>query len=178
VEEITVDVENLNVRFGNAHVIHDVSFKVKKGELIGFFGISGAGKTTIIRVLTCQLPKKNWSGKVRVTGLDPGKSSNHSKILSKIGYVPQLELENLYYEISALNNIEVFANTYGMKKKETVKVAEDLFSILDIPEDTWNNPLKKMSGGEKKRVSMAIGLIHEPNVLFLDEPTTQINYFN
>ncbi|MEJ2277000.1 MAG: ATP-binding cassette domain-containing protein [Candidatus Lokiarchaeota archaeon] len=150
-ENITVDVNKLNVHFGKAHVINDVSFKVKKGELIGFFGISGAGKTTIIRVLTCQLSKKNWTGDVKVTGLDPAKSSNHSKILSRIGYIPQLELQNLYYELSALDNVETFANTYGMKK---------------------------MSGGEKKRVSMAIGLIHEPEVLFLDEPTTQINYLN
>ncbi|MEJ2249796.1 MAG: ATP-binding cassette domain-containing protein [Candidatus Lokiarchaeota archaeon] len=142
-ENITVDVNKLNVHFGKAHVINDVSFKVKKGELIGFFGISGAGKTTIIRVLTCQLSKKNWTGDVKVTGLDPAKSSNHSKILSRIGYIPQLELQNLYYELSALDNVETFANTYGMKKEESIKIAKDLFSILDIPEDTWNNPLKK-----------------------------------
>jgi ABC-2 type transport system ATP-binding protein len=112
---------------------------------------------------------------VRVTGLDPAKESNHSKILSRIGYVPQLELQNLYYEISALGNIEIFANTYGLKKNEAYKIAEELFTILDIPEDTWHNALKKMSGGEKKRVSMAIGLIHEPEVLFLDEPTTGVD---
>ena len=61
-----------------------------------------------------------------------------------------------------------------MNVKDAKKVAEELFSILDIPEDTWNKPVKRMSGGEKKRVSMAIGLIHQPDVLFLDEPTTYI----
>jgi ABC-2 type transport system ATP-binding protein len=173
--EVVVDVQNLNVSFGDAHIIHDVSFQVKKGEIIGLFGISGAGKTTIIRVLTCQIKSKNWNGKVMVTNLDPDKKKNHPEILSRIGYVPQLELLNLYFELSPLVNIETFASNYKMKKDEAKQVAEELFSILDIPEDTWENALKKLSGGEKKRVSMAIGLIHSPEVLFLDEPTTGVD---
>ncbi|TXT60419.1 MAG: putative Energy-coupling factor transporter ATP-binding protein EcfA2 [Promethearchaeota archaeon] len=173
--EVVVDVQNLNVSFGEAHIIHDVSFQVKKGEIIGLFGISGAGKTTIIRVLTCQIKSKNWTGKVLVTDLTPEKKKNHQKILSRIGYVPQLELLNLYFELSPLINIETFASNYGMKKEEAQKVAEELFTILDIAEDTWTNALKKLSGGEKKRVSMAIGLIHSPDVLFLDEPTTGVD---
>ena len=71
-----VSVENLNVIFGKKHIVHDVSFNVKKGEIIGMFGISGAGKTTIIRVLTCQIEKKHWNGNALVTGLDPSKKSN------------------------------------------------------------------------------------------------------
>lgn len=173
-----MNVEDLNVHFGDAHIIHNVSFNVKENELIGLFGISGAGKTTIIRVLTCQIKKKNWNGNVLVTGLNPAKKGNHSDILSNIGYVPQLELLNLYYDLSPLVNIEIFASNYGMSKMKSKERAKELFSILDVPEDTWENPLKSLSGGEKKRVSMAIGLIHNPGVLFLDEPTTQINYFN
>ncbi|TXT66237.1 MAG: hypothetical protein BAJALOKI3v1_40047 [Promethearchaeota archaeon] len=176
--QVSVDVENLNVFFGDSQIIHNVSFNVKKKELIGLFGISGAGKTTIIRVLTCQIKKNNWSGDIMVTGLNPAKKRNHSEILSNIGYVPQLELLNLYYELSPLVNVEIFGSNYGMTKKDARKRARELFSILDIPEDTWKNPLKSLSGGEKKRVSMAIGLIHNPGVLFLDEPTTQINYLN
>ncbi len=173
--EIVVKVQGLNVTFGKAHIIHDVSFEVRKGEIIGLFGISGAGKTTIIRVLTCQIKSKNWTGDVLVTHLNPAKEKNHQKILSRIGYVPQLELLNLYYELSPLVNVETFASNYGMKKEKAKEVAEELFSILDIPEDTWKNALKKLSGGEKKRVSMAIGLIHNPEVLFLDEPTTGVD---
>jgi ABC-2 type transport system ATP-binding protein len=173
--EAVVDVENLEIQFGDKKIIHNVSFKVKAGEIIGFFGISGAGKTTIIRVLTCQISKKNWTGFVKVTSLDPSIKKNHPQILSNIGYVPQLEELNLYYDLSPLKNVEVFASCYGMKKNEAKSIAKDLFSILDIPEDTWNKPLKKMSGGEKKRVSMAIGLIHKPDVLFLDEPTTGVD---
>jgi ABC-2 type transport system ATP-binding protein len=170
-----VDVENLNVIFGKNHIVHDVSFKVNKGEIIGLFGISGAGKTTIIRVLTCQIDKKNWNGNVSVIGFSPETKKNHSKILSKIGYVPQLELLNLYYELSPMVNVEIFTSTYGMDKNEAREIAKELFSILDIPEDTWNKRVKRMSGGEKKRLSMAIGLIHNPNVLFLDEPTTGVD---
>lgn len=168
-------VDNLNVIFDKKHIVHDVSFKVNEGEIIGMFGISGAGKTTVIRVLTCQIEKKNWSGTVLVTGLDPSKKSNHSKILSNIGYVPQLELLNLYFELNPMVNVEVFTSTYGMDKKEAKKTAERLFNILDIPKDTWKKRVKKMSGGEKKRLSMAIGLIHSPKVLFLDEPTTGVD---
>jgi ABC-type multidrug transport system ATPase subunit len=68
---LVVNVENLNVQFGKSKIIHNVSFEVHKGEIIGFFGISGAGKTTIIRVLTCQISKKNWEGNVSVSGLNP-----------------------------------------------------------------------------------------------------------
>jgi ABC-2 type transport system ATP-binding protein len=170
-----VSVENLNVIFGKKHIVRDVSFNVKKGEIIGMFGISGAGKTTIIRVLTCQIEKKNWNGKVSVTGLDPSKKANHSRILSNIGYVPQLELLNLYFELTPMVNVDVFTSTYGMDKKEAKQTAEKLFKILDIPKDTWKKRVKKMSGGEKKRLSMAIGLIHNPDVLFLDEPTTGVD---
>ncbi len=168
-------MENLNVKFGKKHIIHDVSFSVKKGEIIGYFGISGAGKTTIIRAITCQLNKKHWSGNIQVMGLSPAKRRNHPEILSSIGYVPQLEELNLYYDLKPLANIETFASTYGMKTEKSKKIASDLFQILDIPEDTWKKPLNNMSGGEKKRVSIAIGLIHEPEILFLDEPTTGVD---
>jgi ABC-2 type transport system ATP-binding protein len=139
------------------------------------FGISGAGKTTIIRVLTCQIESKFWNGDVLVTGLSPEKKSNHYEILSKIGYIPQLELLNLYFELNPLDNIEIFTSTYGMNKTEAKNIAKRLFNILDIPEDTWKKRVKRMSGGEKKRLSMAIGLIHNPDVLFLDEPTTGVD---
>ncbi|MFX1314464.1 MAG: ABC transporter ATP-binding protein [Promethearchaeota archaeon] len=170
-----VNVNDLNVKFGEKHVIHDVNFEVNQGEIIGLFGISGAGKTTIVRVLTCQIEKKYWTGNVKVTDLSPAKKTNHSIILSNIGYVPQLELLNIYFDLSPIDNVEIFTSTYGKSKKEAIKTAKTLFKILDIPEDTWNKRVKHMSGGEKKRLSMAIGLIHRPEVLFLDEPTTGVD---
>ena len=174
-DDIMVEVKDLNVSFGKKQIVYDISFDVKKGEIIGMFGISGAGKTTIIRVLTCQIEKKNWEGKVYITGLSPEKKKEHSRILSNIGYVPQLEELNLYYELNPFANVDIFASTYGKEKNEAHQIAERLFTILDIPEDTWKKRVKHMSGGEKKRLSMAIGLIHNPNILFLDEPTTGVD---
>ena len=168
-------VKNLNVKFGKKHVIHDVSFSIQKGEINGFLGISGAGKTTIIRVLTCQIPKKFWRGEVKVSGLDPSKRKNRRNILQKIGYVPQLEELNLYYDLTPIENVKIFASAYGIGGKKAKSIGEKYFKILDVPEDTWFHPVNKMSGGEKKRVSIAIGLIHEPEILFLDEPTTGVD---
>ena len=140
-----VDVKNLNVKFGEKHVVHDVSFVVNKGEIIGLFGISGAGKTTIVRVMTCQIEKNNWNGTVKVTGLSPEKKSNHAQILSNIGYVPQLELLNLYFDLNPMVNVEVFTSTYGMNTQDAKKTAERLFKISgrdgnDPAGAKWNAP--------------------------------------
>jgi ABC-type multidrug transport system ATPase subunit len=168
-------VDNLSIQFGSKKVVKNVSFRVRKGEINGFLGISGAGKTTIIRVLTCQIPKKNWTGKCIINGYDLAKSRNHRHILSDIGYVPQLEELNLYYNLSPFENVKIFAATYGLSPSAAMIRAKELFQILDIPEDTWSKETEKMSGGEKKRLSMAIGLINNPNILFLDEPTTGVD---
>jgi len=134
-------------------------------------GISGAGKTTIIRVLTCQIP--HYTGLVRCFGYEPKKSPK--KIISRIGYVPQLELLNLYYEFSAIKNVMIFASMYGISKSDAQKRTERYFELLEVPRDVWNSSVKFLSGGEKKRVSIAIGLINEPEILFLDEPTTGVD---
>lgn len=134
-------------------------------------GISGAGKTTIIRVLTCQI--QNYQGDVNCFGYAPNKSPN--QIVDRIGYVPQLELLNLYYEFSALKNVEIFASMYRIPKAEARARTERYFEMLEIPNDVWHSKVKYLSGGEKKRVSIAIGLINEPEILFLDEPTTGVD---
>lgn len=133
-------------------------------------GISGSGKTTIIRVLTCQIPYKGF---VKCFGFEPRKSPG--KIVSKIGYVPQLELLNLYYEFSAIKNVEVFASMYGISRAQAKERTQRYFELLEIPKDVWKSKAKFLSGGEKKRVSIAIGLINEPDILFLDEPTTGVD---
>lgn len=175
--EYVINVEHMNIGFPlkSKKVVKDVSFKVKKGEINGFLGISGAGKTTIIRVLTCQIPKQNWEGTALIAGISPENKRDHPKILSQIGYVPQLEELNLYYDLSPMVNVEIFASTYGLDLKNAKNIAEELFTILDIPKDTWYNKTSSMSGGEKKRLSMALGMINKPDILFLDEPTTGVD---
>jgi ABC-2 type transport system ATP-binding protein len=172
---LAIEVAHLTIQFSKKKVVDDVSFTIKKGEINGFLGISGAGKTTIIRVLTCQISKKAWKGTVKINGISPEKKRNHAKILSQIGYVPQLEELNLYYDLTPMENIEIFASTYGLNKAEAQQRAEEIFRILNIPEDTWRSPTKNLSGGEKKRLSVGIGMINNPEILFLDEPTTGVD---
>ncbi len=174
-ESVAVNVEHLNITFGTKKVVKDVSFQIHKGEINGFLGISGAGKTTIIRVLTCQIPKEHWTGTVLINNLSPSEKKNHQKILGIVGYVPQLEELNIYYDLTPYENIEIFASTFGLNKAEARQRAEELFKILNIPQDTWNGPTKNLSGGEKKRLSVSIGMINRPEILFLDEPTTGVD---
>ncbi|NVM28831.1 MAG: ABC transporter ATP-binding protein [Candidatus Helarchaeota archaeon] len=166
-----INVNSLNVYFDDFHVIQNVTFHCNKGEILGMMGISGAGKTTIIRVLTCQI--LNYKGFVKCFGFEPRKSP--AKIVARMGYVPQLELLNLYYEFSAMKNVQIFASMYGLSKSEATKRAHRYFEMLEIPKDVWKSKAKFLSGGEKKRVSIAIGLINEPEILFLDEPTTGVD---
>jgi len=166
-----IDVKELNLHFGKKHVLKDVSFECNKGEILGLMGISGAGKTTIVRVLVAQIP--HFTGKVICAGIDVKK--NGPKVLEKIGYVPQLESLNLYYKFTALQNVRIFGYMFGLDKKQAIEHGKRLFKVLEIPEDTWKSKVKDMSGGEKKRVSIALGLINNPEVLFLDEPTTGVD---
>jgi len=166
-----IEVSNLNLSFGKKHILKDISFYCYEGEILGLMGISGAGKTTIVRVLVAQLP--NFTGKVICAGMDVKKSG--IKILQKIGYVPQLESLNLYYNFTALQNVRIFGSMFGLSKKEAIEQGKRIFQVLEIPEDTWKSKVKDMSGGEKKRVSIALGLINNPEVLFLDEPTTGVD---
>ena len=173
--EVIIDVENLSVIFRKHRVVNGVSFRIMKSEIVGIFGISGAGKTTIAKTLICQIKKKKWFGNASVLGLNLKNKKNYSIILKNIGYVPQLEEFNLYHKLNPLRNMEIFGGVYGIKAKESRIVAKTLFEILDIPKDVWKNHTSKLSGGEKKRVSFAIGMINAPKILFLDEPTTGID---
>ncbi|MHA1145068.1 MAG: ABC transporter ATP-binding protein [Candidatus Helarchaeota archaeon] len=169
--EDVIEVQNLNVYFKDKHVLKDISFSCRKGEILGMMGLSGAGKSTLVRVLTCQL--RHAKGEVKVGGHDPRK--NPEKVLQLIGYVPQLEEVNLYYEFSAIQNVLIFADLYGIARDEALKLTKKYFQILEIPEDVWNKKVKRLSGGEKKRVSITMGLINSPEILFLDEPTTGVD---
>ncbi|MHA1714181.1 MAG: ABC transporter ATP-binding protein [Promethearchaeota archaeon] len=169
--ENLIEVQNLNVYFKEKHVLKDISFTCKRGEILGMMGLSGAGKSTLVRVLTCQL--KHAKGSVKVAGYDPRKDPE--KVLRLIGYVPQLEEVNLYYEFTAIQNVLIFADLYGIEKKKALELTKKYFRILEIPEDVWDKKVKRLSGGEKKRVSITMGLINSPEILFLDEPTTGVD---
>ncbi|MHA1651078.1 MAG: ABC transporter ATP-binding protein, partial [Candidatus Helarchaeota archaeon] len=166
-----ITIQNLDVILDKKKILKDISFTLRKGEILGIFGKSGAGKSTCLKVLTSQLkPKK---GKVIIAGHDAMKDK--SKLISNIGYVPQFESENLYPEMSAMMNLFYFGRMYNIDDDLIIKRAKKYFSVLGLSEEVYSRPVKSLSGGEQKRVSIAIGLINNPEILILDEPTTGLD---
>jgi len=157
--ENIIEVENLSKKFKEKVAVDDISFQVKKGEIFGFLGPNGAGKTTTIRMLTGQLLPSG--GAIQVCGIDPTKEEK--KLAMKIGVVP--EIQNLYSDLNAEQNLKLFADLYSIDHKR-VKELLEMFKLTDMKE-----PVKKLSKGLKQRVLIARALIHNPELLFLDEPT-------
>lgn len=153
-------------------VLTDVSLHAKSGDILGLIGGSGAGKSTCMRVMTGQV--KPTSGLSITAGYDCRKEKG--KLVNVIGYVPQLEYLSLYEKFSAIDNCIFFGRNYLIPKSEIIKRAKRILQILGFEnEKLMNQPTETLSGGEKKRVSIAVGLINTPKVLFLDEPTTGLD---
>lgn len=169
VKEIVV--EDLKVAFGDFYALKGVSFFANKGEFLGIIGASGAGKTTVLRVLTGQLSPTD--GRAFVGGMDVTKKKDLISLL--VGYVPQLEHISLYYDFSALQNAQFFGRLFGMRPKEIEERARQVLTILGFDEELMTKDVDKLSGGERKRVSISLGMIHDPPVLLLDEPTTGLD---
>nr|HDO80148.1 ABC transporter ATP-binding protein [Candidatus Bathyarchaeota archaeon] len=171
-KERDIELERVYVNIGKKVILEDVSFYAEKGEVLAIIGGSGAGKTTCLRVLTGQIPPSK--GKVQVAGVDVLRDRESLKDV--LGYVPQLEEVGLYYEFSAIRNAVLFGRMYGIPKKDAERKAKEILTILGFKsEELMRKPVGKLSGGERKRVSICVGLIHEPRVLLLDEPTTGLD---
>ncbi len=153
-------------------ILHNISLDVNKGEILGLIGGSGSGKSTVLRCLTGQI--KPYRGHVWTANCDIIKDKE--KLVNKIGYVPQLEYVSLYYDFNPLENCIFFGRNYQLSKEEIITRAKRIFKILGFDNDEiLQRPVKRLSGGEKKRVSIAVALINTPEVLFLDEPTTGLD---
>ncbi len=166
-----IEFDQTSVRIGRTIILRDVSFYTREREILGVIGASGSGKTTCLRVMTAQL--KPYSGAARIAGYDVRNEAN--EIHYATGYVPQHENESLYYPFSALENAHFFGRMYEIDGKEIKQRAIELLSILGFDEDLMYKPVKFLSGGERKRVSICVGLIHQPPILLLDEPTTGLD---
>ncbi len=166
-----IDIIDLKVAFGKFYALKGVSFFANKREFLGVIGASGAGKTTVLRILTGQIGPTE--GKAFVGGYDVTKRGNLISLL--VGYVPQLEHLSLYYDFTALQNAQFFGRMYGLRQKEIEKRAREVLTILGFDEDLMTKRVDRLSGGERKRVSICLGMIHNPPVLLLDEPTTGLD---
>jgi len=143
--------------------VKDISFEVEKGEIFGFLGPNGAGKSTTIKMLTGQIIPTG--GEAYVCGFDVTK--NEEEMRSKIGVVP--EMPNLYADLSAKANLDLFADLYGVNRERS----DELLKQFGL--DGRLEPVKKLSKGLAQRVLLARGLLHEPELLFLDEPTVGLD---
>lgn len=161
-------IEHLSKSFNSIKAVDDISFEVKKGEIYGFLGPNGAGKTTVISMISGLLEAD--AGKIVVDSLD--LESNLRKIKKLMGVVPQ-EMA-FYEELSAKENLFFWGKLQGLGRKileERIQFYLDKTGLLGRE----NDPLKKYSGGMKRRINLIIGLIHQPKLLLLDEPTIGID---
>jgi ABC-2 type transport system ATP-binding protein len=159
-----IRVQNLVKKFGEFAAVNDISFEVNQGEIFAFLGPNGAGKTTTIKMLTTLM--KPTSGTVELDGLDPQRKQNEAR--RRFGIVfqdPSLELEMTAYE-----NMEIHGVLYHVPHKLRVERTEQLLKLFELWEKR-NEPVKKFSGGMKRRLEIARGFLHTPKILFLDEPT-------
>jgi len=163
-----LEVEKLTKKFSDREVVRGVSFSVEEGEVFGLLGPNGAGKTTIISMLTGVL--EPTSGTARIGGYDIHTQMAEAKRVN--GLVPQ-DLA-LYPTLSARANVSFFGRIYGLRGRELKERVEDVLSIVALTERA-DGVVEKFSGGMKRRVNIAAGLVHQPRLLFLDEPTVGVD---
>ena len=163
-EERVITVEQLVKRFGNFTAVDHISFEVHSGEIFGFLGANGAGKTTAMRIL-CGLSKPT-EGKGIVAGYDVVKESE--KIKRKIGYMSQKF--SLYETLTVKENIRLYGGIYGMSRSEIRSKMADVLNGLDLSEEK-NTLVRLLPLGVKQRLAFSVATFHEPQIVFLDEPT-------
>lgn len=161
-------VDGLTKKYGDFTAVNNISFDVKKGELLGFLGVNGAGKSTTINMLSTLL--KPDGGNASVCGHTLGREDEH--IRRKIGIVYQ---QNCLDEILTVKeNLVCRGIIHGKSKAEALKRLDELCSVLSL-EDILKKPFGKLSGGQKRRCEISAALMHAPELLFLDEPTTGLD---
>ncbi|MFH1560057.1 MAG: ABC transporter ATP-binding protein [Chloroflexota bacterium] len=161
-----ISAQQVAFSYGDRRVLDDLSLQIQPGAIFGILGANGAGKTTLIRLLVGLL--KPRSGSILVFGEPPSPNLAH-----RIGYMPQLNA--LYLELSIQQNMNFFARMYGLsnsaQRREAVEAGINLVGLWDRRKD----PILRLSGGMRQRVSLAIALVHSPPLLLLDEPTVGLD---
>jgi len=163
-QEVVINVQHLYKKFGDFIANKDLSFRVYKGEIFGFLGANGAGKTTAIKIL-CGLSYPS-SGEIKVAGFDVYKEREQLK--RKIGYMSQKF--SLYEDLTVYENIRFYGGIYGMRMQEIKSKANDLLQTLEL-EHARNKRISELPLGWKQKLAFSVAIFHQPDVVFLDEPT-------
>ncbi len=167
-DDTVVEVRRLTKRFGKFIAVDGISFSVRRGEVFGLLGPNGAGKTTTFRMLCGLLPASG--GTLRVAGRDLRHSPGHAR--ARIGYMAQKF--SLYGLLTVEENLRFFGKSYGLWGKALEQRIEEMLRRLDLA-DRRHEPADHLPGGYKQRLALAAALLHEPDVLFLDEPTSGVD---
>jgi ABC-2 type transport system ATP-binding protein len=165
-QSYVIETKNLTKKFGAFTALSDLNLKIESGAIHGLLGPNGAGKTTAIKIL-CGLLKPT-SGEAYIFG----KKVPDRSILPRIGYMPQETA--LYLDLSVYHNLALYGELYGMPRSRIAEREKELLHFIAL--ERWRNePVSSLSGGMKHRVSLACSMIHEPKLLFLDEPTVGVD---
>jgi ABC-2 type transport system ATP-binding protein len=165
-----IDTEGLTRKFGDVTAVDALSIHVGEGEVFGLLGPNGAGKTTTVRILCCLIGKT--SGEARIAGLDTGDEADSLKIRQMIGLIP--ENVGLYEDLSVEQNLDFYGRLYGLGERERRESIGRFLAMLDLREKR-TRPVGTLSKGMKQKVAIARALVHDPEILFLDEPTANLD---
>lgn len=165
---MSVIVKNLTKRYGNQKAVDDISFEVGSGEVVGFLGPNGAGKTTTMKIITCYMAPAE--GDVEVTGLSI--HSNPEEIKKKIGYLP--EHNPLYLDMPVISYLDFVARLQGVPAKQVKGRIKEMIDYCGLGKEK-HKKIGELSKGYRQRVGLAQAMIHDPEVLILDEPTTGLD---
>ena len=163
-----IQARNLVKRFDDFVAVDSIDFDLQRGEAFGFLGPNGAGKTSTMRMIGCVSPVTE--GSLTVLGLDPARDG--SKIRARLGVVPQQD--TLDMELTVRENIVIYGRYFGLPRKELGERADELLEFVELTERA-NDKVEPLSGGMKRRLTIARSLVNDPEVLLLDEPTTGLD---
>lgn len=163
-----IEVDHIVKKYGDFTAVDDISFSVKDGEIFGLLGPNGAGKSTLIRMMTTLIPIT--AGKARIAGHDVSKEADAARRM--IGVIPQALTSDL--DLTVEENMNIYAKLYDVPAKERAQSIAELLELVDLTK--WRDAATKtLSGGMRRRLEIARGLVHHPKIFFLDEPTTGLD---
>lgn len=165
-QEVCIRTQGVTRKFHDKEVLHGISLEVRHNEIFGLLGPSGSGKTTLVKMIAGI--DEATSGEVEVLGIRMPKLS----MMNRIGYMAQSDA--MYNELTAKENLEFFGALFGLKGATMKRRIEEVMALVNLT-DHLKRPVNAYSGGMKRRLSLAIALMHEPEVLILDEPTVGID---